>query len=620
MIQNFINAVGESHPQLLREIKGRLKPINLIFTSTSSLFLQLVILLYQMREIPGQKYPLTDSYCLAGNPYLIQKDYLYKQKNLIIEKLSNHSLNTSASDLKLHLKHIESQIKSLENYLAQSFCPLDKIEWKAWSRDHWEFVFISFTVIFVFTLLVGGTYLLINDLVKEEKLGTLNFIRLSPQSNRSILIGKMLGVPSLIYIFILTAIPLHIWAGHAANIPLSYILIYYLVILASCYLFYIGALFLGLCRGWFSNFIPWIGSGVIAIFLWWTMLLVSSYLSYDSPLYHSCIHWLILMTPWEIINYLFPNILHGYSIYYHVNSRELYYELKHPLSQLDFLYLPIGKNLLSLVCLYITNCLICSHGIWQVVKRSFCQANITILSKRQSYFLMGFCQVSSIGLATSRETYYSEEGSLLITVFSQMLLNIAICLGLIFALSPNRQIIREWSRYNSQRHSYKSLFKDLIYGEKSPAILAIAINIIIAFIPGIIWNLFLPEIYQLNKTQFLLGLISFTILAMIYASIFQLVLLARGSKRYVLGLAILVFVVSLPIVISLILDDHIDHSLMNKVSHTIWLFSPFPWIGIKQVTMTSIYPVILAEFVVLVLLNFRLKRQLKSLYAFYNEI
>jgi len=616
MIQNFINAVGETYPQLLREIKGRLKPINLIFTATSSLFLQLVVLLYQIREIPNQEYPLTDSYCLAGNPYLIQKDDLYKQKNLIVEKLSNHSLNSSLSNLKIHLKHIESQIKSLENYLDHSFCPLDKIEWQAWSRDHWEFVFLSFTVIFCFTLLVGGTYLIISDLVKEEKLGTLNFIRLSPHSDRSILIGKMLGVPSLIYVFILTAIPLHIWAGHAANIPLSYIFIYYLIMLTSCYLFYSGALFLGLCRGWLSNFIPWIGSGVVAIFLWWTMTLVSSGdFSYDSPLYHSCIHWLILMTPWEIINYLFPNLLHGCRIYFSVNSRELYYELKHPLSQLDFLYLPIGKNLLSLVCLYIANCLICSHGIWQVVKRFFCKANITILSKRQSYFLMGFCQVVSIGLVTSHGTYYLEEGDLLITVFSQILLNIVICLGLIFVLSPNCQIIQEWSRYNSPRHSYKSLFKDLIYGEKSPAILAIAINIIIAFTPGIIWNLFLPEIYQLNKTQFLLGVISFTMLAMIYASIFQLVLLARNNNRYVMGLATLVFVVSLPIIISLFLDDHINHSLMNKVSHIVWLFSPFPWLGIKQVTMTSIYPVILAEFIVLVLLNFRFKRQLKALNA-----
>ncbi|MEM7716730.1 MAG: hypothetical protein AAF349_24750, partial [Cyanobacteria bacterium P01_A01_bin.68] len=49
-----------------------------------------------------------------------------------------------------------------------------------WKPDTWRMVFISFNMIFIFTLLVAGTYLIVNDLVKEERDGTLNFIRLSP--------------------------------------------------------------------------------------------------------------------------------------------------------------------------------------------------------------------------------------------------------------------------------------------------------------------------------------------------------------------------------------------------------------------------------------------------------
>ena len=48
-------------------------------------------------------------------------------------------------------------------------------------------------------LLVMGTYLLIADLSREERRGTLNFIRMSPESAKNILLGKLLGVPILVY-------------------------------------------------------------------------------------------------------------------------------------------------------------------------------------------------------------------------------------------------------------------------------------------------------------------------------------------------------------------------------------------------------------------------------------
>ena len=61
-------------------------------------------------------------------------------------------------------------------------------------------LFYSISILAVFVLIVGGTYMLINDLATEERRGTLNFIRLSPQSAQSIFIGKLLGVPSLLYL------------------------------------------------------------------------------------------------------------------------------------------------------------------------------------------------------------------------------------------------------------------------------------------------------------------------------------------------------------------------------------------------------------------------------------
>src|SRR4028118_484094 len=54
-------------------------------------------------------------------------------------------------------------------------------------------IFSFISVIVMFALLVMGTYMLISDLAREERRGTLNFIRLSPQSARSIRGRKMAG-------------------------------------------------------------------------------------------------------------------------------------------------------------------------------------------------------------------------------------------------------------------------------------------------------------------------------------------------------------------------------------------------------------------------------------------
>lgn len=46
MMLNFIDRVGEWNPQLFRELKGRLKPVNVLLAVISSLLLQLVVFLY----------------------------------------------------------------------------------------------------------------------------------------------------------------------------------------------------------------------------------------------------------------------------------------------------------------------------------------------------------------------------------------------------------------------------------------------------------------------------------------------------------------------------------------------------------------------------------------------
>jgi len=546
MMSNFLDAIGDWNPQLFREIKGRFKPVNIIITVTCSLLLQLVVFLMQVnRVIEVDKY---SEYC---------------------------SLGKSES-------------------LSQDLCPPESINWQLWRRDTWEHFFLIFSVIFIFTLLVVGTYILINDLAKEEQRGTLNFIRLSPQTEQSILFGKMLGVPSLVYLFIILSVPLHLWSGIAANIALTNIISYYAILLASCYFFYSFAILFGLFSRWFSSFQPWLGSVAVFSFLSMTAGLISSSYNYHSN-YENPLVWFRLLAPWEMVNYLFPNLFHVVR-YSRLNSLAI--------SQLEFFYIPVGNSLFSLLGFHLLNYAICTHGIWQVIKRIFGYVNHTIISKRQSYCLMVYCQVFFIGLSAQT----SERESKLELIVTQILLNIAIFLILIFALSPQRQTLQDWARYRHQNNVHKSLWQDLIYGEKSPAIVAIAINLAIALIPLVIWNFFLPSLESdwLNQTQCFQAITLSITIVMIYAGIAQLILSSKSKKRYVWSGTTLIFLMLFSGIVPLVLGDY------NSTSF-IWLFSPFPWAGLKHSTNATVYLAILTEFTIAVLLNFQLNRQLKIL-------
>ncbi len=70
-----------------------------------------------------------------------------------------------------------------------------------------------------FLLLFLGTYLLRRDWVQEHQRGTLGFLRLTPQPAARIILGKLLGVPILLYWAIALTLPLQIWAAFHALVP-----------------------------------------------------------------------------------------------------------------------------------------------------------------------------------------------------------------------------------------------------------------------------------------------------------------------------------------------------------------------------------------------------------------
>ncbi|OYD96305.1 ABC transporter permease [Nostoc sp. 'Peltigera membranacea cyanobiont' 210A] len=577
---NLIDKIGDWNPQLFRELKGQFKFVNVAIASVTSLLLQLVVTLYHLSNSPDNKYSLTGTYCRLRQIYEPQQTQLFKESN-------------------------QSKIDELNDFFSKNFCPQNQIDWQLWWREHWEYIFLTFSVIFLFTLLVAGTYLLINDFAKEETRGTLNFIRLSPQSETSILTGKLLGVPSLIYLMILVAVPLHLWAGLSAKIAFSYILGYYAILAGSCIFFYSAALLLSLFSRSFSGSQPLLGllvSGVIFMFLFITMLLASSY---NNSLNNSTA-WFRLFNPWDTTNYLFPrlfNLENGSNI-----------------KQLQFFYLPLGRNIISVVGFHLLNLGLCSYGILQILKRCFRNPQASIISKKQSYLLVTFCQLMIWGFTLQiGENSYTLDQQVGGNYILLALYNLVLILSLIAVLSPHRQDVQDWARYRHQGvSSQKSIWQDLIWAEKSPALVAIAINLTIVNIPWLIWISF-TSIFDTNNGQTWLGndvdrfkvllaiALSISVI-MIYATIAQLILLLKTPKRSFWAIRIIGAAVFLP---PIILEFIGITSQVSTVMSTVWLFSTFPWAGIQGSGTTTVFMAFLAELTFLGWLNLQLTRQVR---------
>ena len=523
MMPNLIDKIGDWNPQLLRELKGRLKFFNVAIAVTISLVLQWLVFSYQLHEFADDN----------------------------------------------------------------------------WWREHWEHTFLTLSVIFILTLLVAGTYLLINDLAKEENRGTLNFIRLSPQSETSILTGKLLGVPSLIYLFILVALPLHLWAGLSAQIAFNYILSYYAIVAASCIFFYSAALLFGLFSRSFSGFQPWLGSGLLLLFLFITMVVASS----DNSTLNNSTAWFRLFNPWDVTNYLFPSLFHVYN--------------GSPLTNLQFFYLPLGTSVVSVVGLYLLNFGLCSYGIFQALKRCFRNPQASIISKEQSYFLVAFCQLMMWGftvqIGVNNQAWDEQVAGNLVLL---AVYNCLLILSLIVVLSPHRQDVQDWARYRHQGvSSRKKLWQDLISAEKSPALVAIAINLTIVTIPWLVW-VSLTSVFDasdrqtwlsndIDRFKVLLAIALSISLMMICATIAQLILLLKTPKRSFWAIGTLSTAMFLPPMILQFVD------IAPSKYPTIWLFSTFPWAAIEYSGVTTIFMAFLAELSVLALLNFQLARRVR---------
>ncbi|MEG3845046.1 hypothetical protein, partial [Microcoleus sp. herbarium14] len=533
MILNLLDQIGNWNPQLFREIKGRLKIGNMAIASALSLSGQLLLFMYWKAQIPvappyGEyTHRITDTFCTFKN---IDPDSY--QKKCVRDALGNFAIN-----------------------------------WQEW----WEYIFVWLSILSVLALLVAGTYMLVGDLDKEGRRGTLNFIRLSPQSAKTIFIGKILGVPILLYLAVILAVPLHLYSGLAAQIPLHKILCLDTAIVASCALFYSAAMLFGLTTNWLGGFQPWLASG-IALFMFGAFSIVP----YST------------ISVWNLATFFSPL----YPIVVFSDG-----------DKLQWFYLPVGQNVAIGLALFVLIYTTVTYWLWQGWQRRFPNPGATVWSKRQSYLLVICCQIIILGFAFQDGATFNNN------ISGLLIFNLLMFLALIAALTPERQSLYDWARYRQQivPSSHKLWRRypllDLIWSEKSPAIVAIAINLLSSVI--ILTPL---TLFQTIETKNFWGVMCCLNLSLIYASIAQLFLFTKTRNQEIWAVGTVSSAILLPpVILSMLL-------ITPEKAPILWLSSTFAsfW-SFSSITASgnTILFAILSQWTILALLNLKLRSQLK---------
>jgi hypothetical protein len=300
-----------------------------------------------------------------------------------------------------------------------------------WKIITWMLPYVVFSL---------GSYFIVSDLAEEQKRGTLNFIRLSPRPAWQILLGKLLGIPVLLYLSIAFVIPLHCFAGLRGGVSLPLILSVYLLLAIECALCFSGAMLCGLAgdekQGGKRQTATAIGFAAIVF-------------SFIAPLFMTVninLIWRPLLDRPEILGEKSPVI--------------------------SWFFLPINNTVLV------------SHGfalltlgtigflMWRVMLRNFRKPRSTAISKRQSYAILALVEVFSLGFFV--QVSLVNENNAIVAAISMYVLTALSLLVLIFGICPQRQALLDWARYRS------SSWQGLIWSDKSPALLAVVIHLIIA--------------------------------------------------------------------------------------------------------------------------------------------
>lgn len=512
---SWLDRIGNWNPQLLREIRGKLKLRNLMVAIGISLLFQILLLLFYSQRIPSEE-------CYV--------------------QIRGFGCATS---------------------------------WQNWWLE--QFRFITWTEPFV--LFLAGVYSLISDLSLEDYKGTLNFIRISPRSSISILIGKIMGVPLLAYIGIGLIIPYHITTAIGGNVPIAFLLSFYILLIGTAFLLFSGAILLALLSGWQAKFGGQVTAGALVFSFVTFVWIVPAFM------------WWNIFTAWSS----FSKILVGGRI----NA-----------IQAEWWYLPITSNIWTSHIFTIVNLSILSLATWRILERRFHNPTATLVSKGQSYVLTAYLEILMLGFCMQSNFTNNISTELqLVMLLLIYIANFLLLLMAITALTPHRQALLDWVRFGAlsttEEHpsGFSYILRDLIWSDKSPAPIAIAINLLITQLPILIWiNSWTDAV---ARSRALIIIASLVVLILIVSLITQLILFLKNRNPSAWATGTISALIFLPVLIMLSLSITPEHYA------GVWLFFGFPWVVTANIKLSDIILAFAGQISVIIALSLQLIYQLQ---------
>lgn len=605
MFATLMDRLGDRNPQLLREIKGRLRWRSIIIAVGLSLLAQLLMLLTFLGQLPGPfhqshlravtipelsfrlDYPADGSSPIPERLFVEQVYGNVSQSPIIagdhITAIDGRSIadfggnwNTVdaavngrlASDFEQPSsghEYIDPQIKTqsldeIENTpvdleverngatfnvqlsrtaspnLYNTYCleqPVDSanayrsyhgnctlqanskyylVDWQQWYGDFFRVVSIVMAV----GLLSAGSFLLIQNIDREQRRGTLTFIRLSPRSAFTVLGGQIMGAPIAVYLAIALCVPLHLGIGILGRFNLLELATFYGFLGINCGFFFSLSLLYGLLSQGLGGFQAWLFSGgLLGI-----QLILGIPLSLDDLGNRDIHHWLTLFSPMAALHYIL-------GVNPELNSNDA----------LSF----AGKSLPFILfsALFIANGLVWTLWAWHGLRRKFINPNAPLVNRPLSYLLTVCFEVFLLGFAANS----SDTDFVLTAIAFTNLLYFGL---LIAALQPTSQAMADWARFRhtQPKRQRSNRIQDWLLSNQSPPILALAANLGIGFTLIATW-VSLADI--ISPVEMMMGFAACMTLILVYGAINQLIFISRIRRPSLWSAVTLVLLVVIPL-------------------------------------------------------------------------
>ncbi|MCC5900092.1 MAG: hypothetical protein JJU32_19540 [Phormidium sp. BM_Day4_Bin.17] len=399
------------------------------------------------------------------------------------------------------------------------------ISWDVW----WHDICSTLSIFGIIALGMGGLFLIIDNISKEQKQGTLDFIRLTPQSAKRVLLGKLLGVPGLLYLGIAAAIPLHGFAAIQSGQFLGTLLSFYGLLGIACFVLYSFGMLYAI-KGGEQALLVAISIGGLASYFGILLAFV-----------------------------LFP-----FQDTWGGNGNFMWWWMS--LNQ-EPTYL---RSFLGISGLFL------GSSLFAIVERCYQTPKSTLITKKQSYIFCGVSNIYSLGFLihwSDQSGVWTSNRITADTLMAYSLLLGLVLLGIAFNLSPDRQSLQDWARYRHQlrqqddgrRYSFR---RDLFWGDKSPSVVAMAVNIAMSIatlgIAILIWDINVQGDPSLIEA--LLAIIIVGGWLCLYSILIQAIVFSKFAKHRLLrGLSLLVLLCMPSLVLMMLglnLGTHPAHWLL----------------------------------------------------------